>query len=37
MSSTEALFARYGTAYRWLATVTALVAAIAVIPALSAA
>ncbi len=31
MSSTEALFARYGPAYRWAATVTALVAAIAVI------
>ncbi|HLT02511.1 MAG TPA: DHA2 family efflux MFS transporter permease subunit, partial [Geminicoccaceae bacterium] len=31
MSSTEALFARYGPAYRWLATVTALIAAIAVI------
>jgi MFS transporter, DHA2 family, multidrug resistance protein len=31
MSSTEALFARYGPAYRWIATVTALVAAIAVI------
>lgn len=31
MSSTEALFARYGPAYRWLATVTAMVAAIAVI------
>lgn len=31
MSSTEALFARWGPAYRWLATVTALIAAIAVI------
>ena len=31
MSPTEALFARYGPAYRWLATVTALIAAIAVI------
>jgi hypothetical protein len=31
MSSTEALFARYGPAYRWIATATALVAAIAVI------
>ncbi|HEX5079804.1 MAG TPA: DHA2 family efflux MFS transporter permease subunit, partial [Geminicoccaceae bacterium] len=31
MSSTEALFARYGPAYRWIATVTAMVAAIAVI------
>ncbi len=31
MSSTEALFERYGPAYRWFATGTALVAAIAVI------
>ena len=31
MSSTEALAARYGPAYRWIATVTALIAAIAVI------
>lgn len=31
MSSTEALFERYGPAYRWLATGTALIAAIAVI------
>src|SRR5690606_5579416 len=31
MSSTEALFARYGPPHRWLATVTALIAAIAVI------
>jgi EmrB/QacA subfamily drug resistance transporter len=31
MSPTEALLARYGPAYRWLATVTALIAAIAVI------
>jgi EmrB/QacA subfamily drug resistance transporter len=31
MSSTEALFARYGPAYRWIATVTAMVAAVAVI------
>jgi EmrB/QacA subfamily drug resistance transporter len=31
MSSTEALFARYGPAYRWIATVTAMIAAIAVI------
>jgi MFS transporter, DHA2 family, multidrug resistance protein len=31
MSSTEALVARYGPAYRWIATVTALIAAIAVI------
>jgi MFS transporter, DHA2 family, multidrug resistance protein len=31
MSSTEALVARYGPAYRWIATVTALIAAIPVI------
>lgn len=31
MSSTEALFARYGSAYRWMATGTALIAAISVI------
>ncbi|TAK82279.1 MAG: DHA2 family efflux MFS transporter permease subunit [Betaproteobacteria bacterium] len=31
MSSTEALFARYGPSYRWMATGTALVASIAVI------
>src|SRR5918996_92899 len=31
MSSTEALVARYGPAYRWIATVTAMIAAIAVI------
>lgn len=31
MSSTEALFARYGPAYRWLATVTALLGAVSVI------
>ena len=31
MSSTEALFARYGPSYRWLATLTALTASVAVI------
>jgi MFS transporter, DHA2 family, multidrug resistance protein len=31
MSSTEALFARYGSAYRGLATITAMVSAIAVV------
>jgi len=31
MSSTEALFAQYGPSYRWLATGTALIAAISVI------
>lgn len=31
MSSTDALFARYGPGYRWLATLTAMVAAVAVV------